>query len=67
MGGLIGNPDELDGTSNDHEYFFIIDHEDISLDVISKILSSPTINDFNNKQSNKLRKKYKFLHLTIHF
>ena len=64
---LIGIPDELDGTSNDHEYFFIIDNEDISLDVISKMLSSPPINDCNNKQSNKLRKKYKFLHLTIHF
>ena len=63
---LIGNPDHLDGTSTDHEYFFIYDDlfdriletdqkPYIALRVIHKDVSLPSINDNSINSRSKLR------------
>ena len=57
---LIGNPDHIDGTSTDHEYFLIHDDlfdriletnqkSDIELKFIYKYFLFPSINDSSTK------------------
>ena len=73
---LIGDPDNPDGTSTYHEYFFIHDdffyriletdqNSDIELKVIHKYVSSLSINDNSTGSSSKFSNSYETV-LTHH-
>ena len=69
---LLGNPDNLDGTSTDHEYVLVHDdlfdriletdqNSDIVLKVINKDVSLPSINDNGTYLRSKMSNRYEYV------